>query len=83
MEQGEEGDFPPKKVQSDATGTSAVTSDIPPKKLARQLDFTAYGGSSTAVVLSEHSQSQPQAQSQQPVAIPVPPQTTHPSVRVV
>ena len=61
MEQGEEGDFPPKKVQSDTAGTSAVTSDIPPKKLARQLDFTAYGGSSTVVVLPEHSQSQPQA----------------------
>ena len=72
-----------KKVQSDTEGTTAVTSDIPPKKLTRQLDFTAYGGSSTAVVLPEQPQSQPQAQSQQPVAIPVPPQTTHPSVRVV
>ena len=49
MEQGEGGDFPPKKVQSDTVGMTAVTSDIPPKKLARQLDFTAYGGSSTAV----------------------------------
>ena len=83
MEQCEGGDFPPKKVQSDMVGTTAVTSDIPPKKRARELDFTAYGDSSTAMVLPEHPQSQPQAQSQQPVAISVPPQTTHPSVRVV
>lgn len=83
MEQGEGGDFPPKKVQSDTAGTAAVTSDIPPKKLARQLDFTAFGGASAAVVLPEHPQSQPQAQAQHPVTMPVPPQTTHPSVRVV
>ena len=57
MEQGEGGDFPPKKVQSDTKGMTVVTSDIPPKKLARQLDFTTYGGSSTAVVLLEHPQS--------------------------
>ncbi|RVW96341.1 Protein tesmin/TSO1-like CXC 5 [Vitis vinifera] len=83
MEQGEGGDFPPKKVQSDTAGTAAVTSDIPLKKLARQLDFTAFGGASAAVVLPEHPQSQPQAQAQHPVTMPVPPQTTHPSVRVV
>ena len=83
MEQGEGGDFPPKKVQSDTAGTAAVTSDIPLMKLARQLDFTAFGGASAAVVLPEHPQSQPQAQAQHPVTMPVPPQTTHPSVRVV
>lgn len=83
MEQGEGGDFPPKKVQSDTAGSGAVTSDVPPKKLARQLDFTGFGGASAAVVLPEHPQSQPPVQSQQPVAMPVPPQTINPSVRVV
>ncbi|KAK6248549.1 hypothetical protein QUC31_020114 [Theobroma cacao] len=50
--EGEGGDFPPKKVQSD-------TADFPAKKLARQLDFTAgFGGvSSGGVVLPEHPQS--------------------------
>ena len=52
MEEGEGGEFPPKKVQSD-------TADFPAKKLARQLDFTAgFGGvSSGGVVLPEHPQS--------------------------
>ncbi|KAK9269290.1 hypothetical protein L1049_001060 [Liquidambar formosana] len=64
MEQGDGGDFPPKKLQSDtATGatssTGTTTSDFPAKKLARQLDFTALGGASTTVVLPEHPQSQP------------------------
>ncbi|KAH1057192.1 hypothetical protein J1N35_035257 [Gossypium stocksii] len=52
MGEGEGGEFPPKKVQSDTTG-------LPAKKLARQLDFTAGfgGGSSGGVVLPEHPQS--------------------------
>ncbi|XVF34859.1 hypothetical protein REPUB_Repub18cG0094800 [Reevesia pubescens] len=52
MEEGEGGEFPPKKVKSD-------TMEFPAKKLARQLDFTAgFGGvSSGGVVLPEHPQS--------------------------
>ncbi|XWS17286.1 hypothetical protein CRYUN_Cryun33cG0054200 [Craigia yunnanensis] len=52
MGEGEEGEFPPKNVQSDSA-------DFPAKKLARQLDFTAgFGGvSSGGVVLPEHPQS--------------------------
>ncbi|TYG64062.1 hypothetical protein ES288_D06G078800v1 [Gossypium darwinii] len=52
MGEGEGGEFPPKKVQSDRAG-------LPAKKLARQLDFTAGfgGGSSGGVVLPEHPQS--------------------------
>ena len=52
MGEGEGGEFPPKKVQSDSA-------DFPAKKLARQLDFTAgFGGvSSGGVVLPEHPQS--------------------------
>ncbi|KAE8688456.1 Protein tesmin/TSO1-like CXC 5 [Hibiscus syriacus] len=52
MGEGEGGEFPPKKVQSDTAG-------FPAKKLARQLDFTAgFGGvSSGGVVLPEHQQS--------------------------
>ncbi|KAK9281736.1 hypothetical protein L1049_004640 [Liquidambar formosana] len=38
MEESENGDFPPKPVE--ATETVTKTSDFPPKKLARQLDFT-------------------------------------------
>ncbi|XP_010249672.1 PREDICTED: protein tesmin/TSO1-like CXC 5 [Nelumbo nucifera] len=65
MEQGNSGDFPPKKLQSvTTTGTTTATSDFPPKKLARQLDFTAFCSVSTAVVLPEHSQPQPQPQLQ-------------------
>ncbi|KAA8523128.1 hypothetical protein F0562_009551 [Nyssa sinensis] len=55
MEQGEGGDFPPRKAQSD-TPVSTVTSDFPAKKLARQLDFTGFGGASATVVLPEHPQ---------------------------
>ncbi|KAL4296339.1 hypothetical protein GQ457_12G023080 [Hibiscus cannabinus] len=52
MGEGEGGEFPPKKAQSDTEG-------VPAKKLARQLDFTAgFGGvSSGGVVLPEHPQS--------------------------
>ncbi|GLT51724.1 hypothetical protein SLA2020_251160 [Shorea laevis] len=52
MGEGEGGEFPPKKVQSDA-------GDFPAKKPARQLDFTAgLGGvSSGGVSLPEHPQS--------------------------
>ncbi|KAL4284506.1 hypothetical protein GQ457_16G003560 [Hibiscus cannabinus] len=52
MGEGEEGEFPPKKVQSNTAG-------FPAKKLARQLDFTPGNGgvSSAAVVLPEHPQS--------------------------
>ncbi|KAK3210695.1 hypothetical protein Dsin_015401 [Dipteronia sinensis] len=88
MGEGEEGEFPPKKAQSETQGTAA---DFPAKKLARQLDFT--GGFAGTVVLPEHPQPQavsanpqPQPQPQQPQVVglpPVPPpQATQPSVRV-
>ncbi|KAH9762367.1 protein tesmin/TSO1-like CXC 5 [Citrus sinensis] len=88
MGEGEGGEFPPKKSQSESGG------DIPAKKLARQLDFT--GGFVGSVILPEHPQSQavtanshppPQPQPK-PVVPPVPPppplpgQATQPPVRV-
>ncbi|CAK9155174.1 unnamed protein product [Ilex paraguariensis] len=65
MEKGEGGDFPPKQVQSGSTASS----DFPAKKLARQLDFTGYGGASAATVaLPEH----PQQPKPTPQALPAP-----------
>ncbi|XP_057969721.1 protein tesmin/TSO1-like CXC 5 [Malania oleifera] len=96
MDQGEGGDFPPKKTQSDTSATAA--SDFPAKKLARQLVFTSSSAASTAstsVVLPEHPQlapvqaqlqPQPPAQPQpssQMVSMPVPSQAPHPSTRAV
>lgn len=83
MEKGEKGDFPPRNVQSDTNTVTTATSDFPPKKLARQLDFTALGGASTTVVLPEHPQLNPLQQAQvhmppQVVLTPVPPPTTLP-----
>lgn len=103
MGEGEEGDLPPKKIQSDAAGgTGTSLSEAPAKKLARQLDFTGFGGASGSVVLPEHPQSQPvlpgqpvialqpvvqsqpQPQPQPPVvAVPVAPQPSVPSARMV
>lgn len=98
MGEGEGGDLPPKKIQSDAVTAAA---DVPAKKLVRQLDFTGYGGASGSVVLPEHPQSQPvlpaqpvtapplqsamQSQPQPPVvAMPVATQTSSiPSARMV
>jgi hypothetical protein len=57
MEKGEGGEIPPKKTQSE----TAVL-DIPAKKLARQLDFTGFGG----VVLPEHPQQTPPQPVQKP-----------------
>ncbi|KAF8407068.1 hypothetical protein HHK36_006193 [Tetracentron sinense] len=77
MEQGDGGDFPPKKLQSDTiSGTVTATLDFPAKKLARQLDFTASCCTSTTVTLPEHSQSLPQPQ-------PLPPPLARPSLAVV
>ncbi|GAV78426.1 CXC domain-containing protein [Cephalotus follicularis] len=58
MGEGEGGEFPPKKAQSDTVSSSST--DYPAKKLARQLDFTAGVGASggSSVVLPEHPQSQ-------------------------
>lgn len=75
MGEGERGDLPLKKIQSDAAVTAAggqgsgsaaaaaaaassSSSEVPAKKLARQLDFTGFGGASGSVVLPEHPQSQ-------------------------
>lgn len=96
MGEGEGGDCPPKNVSSDATA-AALPSDVPAKKLARQLDFTGFSGVMGSVALPEHPQSQLQPQSQtvaqsqpQPrpltqqsiVVMPVPPQAPHSSTRV-
>ncbi|XP_062090812.1 protein tesmin/TSO1-like CXC 5 isoform X2 [Humulus lupulus] len=87
MGEGEEGDLPPKMIQSDGAGGSGTAlSDAPTKKLARQLDFTGYGGASGGVVLPEHHQSQPVLPLQpqpQVVAGPVMPQPSVPSARIV
>ncbi|XP_010254065.1 PREDICTED: protein tesmin/TSO1-like CXC 5 isoform X2 [Nelumbo nucifera] len=80
MEQGNGGDFPLKKLQSiTTTGTVVATSDFPPKKLARQLDFTAFCSASAGVVLPEHPQPQPQSQLHpHPQAQPQPQLHPHP-----
>ncbi|POO00908.1 Lin-54-like protein [Trema orientale] len=103
MGEGEEGDLPPKKIQSDAAaaagGSGAALSDAPTKKLARQLDFTGFGGASGSAVLPEHPQSQPVLPAAQPmtvsqpvvqsqpqpqvVAVPVTPQPSVPPARMV
>ncbi|KGN60608.1 protein tesmin/TSO1-like CXC 5 isoform X2 [Cucumis sativus] len=85
-----------KKAQSDgATLSNSSSSDIPSKKLARQLDFTGYGGASnTQSHSSSHSQSQaslvaqnlPQAQPKpqtQMVAASIAPLAPLSSVRAV
>lgn len=89
MGEGERGDLPLKKIQSDAAATAAggqgsgsaaaaaaaassSSSDVPAKKLARQLDFTGFGGASGSVVLPEHPQSQTVLPAQ-PVTPPVTP----------
>ncbi|KAK6941503.1 CRC domain [Dillenia turbinata] len=91
MERSEGGDFPPKKLQSD---TAAFT-DAPAKKLARQLDFTAFSDSAPApapTILPDHPQPQAlatvqpqtQSQTQQVLLMPLPPQPpSHPSIRAV
>ncbi|GMP59826.1 hypothetical protein CsSME_00022947 [Camellia sinensis var. sinensis] len=90
MEKGEGGgDFPPKKSQSHTPVlVAAPTSDFPAKKLARQLDFTGFGGTSTAVVLPEHPQQPAAAQplpppQQQLLAMPMQSQSPLPSIRPV
>lgn len=91
MGEGEGSDFPPKKAQSDGPAACSSTTEAPAaKKLARQLDFTAFDSSGSAtVVLPEHPQTQTvtvtvavAAQSQppqvlvSPVVAPSPPSTT-------
>ncbi|XP_059634953.1 protein tesmin/TSO1-like CXC 5 isoform X2 [Cornus florida] len=72
MEQSEGGDLPPEKAQS-GTPLSMATSDFPGKRLARQLDFTGFGGASSAtVVLPEH----PQHPATHPLPPPTQPQTS-------
>ncbi|KAG2713117.1 hypothetical protein I3760_04G160000 [Carya illinoinensis] len=93
MGEGEGSDLHPKKPQSEGTAASASTEAPAAKKLARQLDFTAFGGAggSGSVVLPEHpqpqlkSQPQPQPQPQKVAAtVIVPPQTqTQPQVMVM
>ncbi|KAL6984787.1 hypothetical protein U1Q18_018166 [Sarracenia purpurea var. burkii] len=85
MEKGEGGDFPPKKAQSDKPVSVAAQSDFPAKKLARQLDFTGFGGASAAVMLPEHPQQlaaqplppRPQANTATPMQPPAPQPESH------
>ncbi|XP_075652151.1 protein tesmin/TSO1-like CXC 5 [Castanea sativa] len=95
MGEGEGSDFPPKKAQSDGPAACSSTTEAPAaKKLARQLDFTAFDSSGSAtVVLPEYPQTQTvtvtvavAAQSQPPqvlvrpvVAPPPPPPPPPPS----
>lgn len=54
---------PQKKAQSDGAALSnSSSSDIPSKKLARQLDFTGFGGAS-------HPQSHTNSHSQSPASL--------------
>lgn len=69
MGEGEGGDLPQKKVQSDVAGSGSTSTDVPTKKLARQLDFTGLGGASGSVVLPEHPQLQPISKAE-PVTVP-------------
>ncbi|GAB4852602.1 hypothetical protein Ancab_016816 [Ancistrocladus abbreviatus] len=81
MEQSEGGgDLPPEKKLQPETPTTTVgsttgiaaatmTTDFPAKKLARQLDFTAFSGVTTGVVLPDQPQSQTQAL---PLTLPQP-----------
>ncbi|XP_023537403.1 protein tesmin/TSO1-like CXC 5 [Cucurbita pepo subsp. pepo] len=87
---------PPKKAQSDGAALSnSSSSDIPSKKLARQLDFTGYGGaphpqshsnshsqSQTPLVSQNLQQAQPKPQPQM-VAASIAPLAPHSSVRTV
>uniref|UniRef100_A0A7N2LK88 Uncharacterized protein n=1 Tax=Quercus lobata TaxID=97700 RepID=A0A7N2LK88_QUELO len=60
MGEGEGSDFPPKKAQLDGPVACLSTTEAPAaKKLARQLDFTTFDSSASAiVVLPEHPQTQ-------------------------
>lgn len=91
MGEGEGVDCPPKNLLSDAAAAAALPLDVPTKKLARQLDFTGFGGVSGSVALPEQLQLQPQSRpqpltqglTQQPIVVmPVPPQAPHSSMRV-
>ncbi|KAF8400815.1 hypothetical protein HHK36_014117 [Tetracentron sinense] len=89
MEQSDGTDFPPTTLQSAiTTGPVMATTDFPPKKLARQLDFTPFGSASAAAILPEQPQLQPQPQPQlQPLPIsasaPAPAPAPRPSLPVV
>ncbi|MED6167827.1 hypothetical protein PIB30_006476 [Stylosanthes scabra] len=66
MGEGEGGDCPSTNVSSDAATVpvSVPPSDIPAKKLARQLDFTGLAGMPGGAPFPEHSQLQLQLQQQ-------------------
>ncbi|RDX74996.1 Protein tesmin/TSO1-like CXC 6, partial [Mucuna pruriens] len=70
MGEGEGGDCAPKNASLSEVVAPAVALEVPPKKLARQLDFTG---------APEHAQ---QPQSQPLAVLPLPPQVLHASVRV-
>ncbi|KAM5547778.1 protein tesmin/TSO1-like CXC 5 [Rosa sericea] len=95
MGEGDGADSAPKKPQSDAVTAGATTSsgDVPAKKLARQLDFTGFGATTSgSVALPEPPKPQlqtvtvPQSLPKPQVVgvpVPVPPQPPVPSVRPV
>ncbi|XP_043687231.1 protein tesmin/TSO1-like CXC 5 isoform X2 [Telopea speciosissima] len=71
MEQGNGGDFPPKRLQLVTMATLTPTSE-PPKKLARQLDFTVFSSASTGIILPENPQSHQPSQQKQTITLPTP-----------
>ncbi|KAG2718425.1 hypothetical protein I3843_03G212400 [Carya illinoinensis] len=85
MGEGEGSDFPQKKAQSEGTSASASTEAPAAKKLARQLDFTAFsgGGGSGSVVLPEHPQPQLQPQPQMVAATVTVASQTQPHMMVM
>ncbi|KAJ4951400.1 hypothetical protein NE237_028232 [Protea cynaroides] len=76
MEQVDGGDIPPIRLQSVAMGTVTPTTE-PPKKLARQLDFTAFSSASAGIILPENPQ--PHQQSLQHQITTVQPASTPPA----
>ncbi|MED6111952.1 Protein tesmin/TSO1-like CXC 5 [Stylosanthes scabra] len=68
MGEGEGGDCPSRNVSSDAPAVPVPPSDIPAKKLARQLDFTGLAGMPGGAPFPEHSQQQQQQLQPQVVA---------------
>lgn len=97
MEEAESVDFPSKNLQSatTTTGMAAGASDFPQRKLARQLDFTAFSGSPSSAGVSlpentlrqqlQHTPSQSQSQSQPqprpPTLTPIMPSRSLPTLR--
>ena len=82
MGEGEGSDCSLKNAAS-SDAAAALPSDVPAKRLARQLDFTSFGGVSTGIVaMPEHSQPQLHGQSQT-VAQSLPQSRTQPQPQIL